>query len=270
MHGDRTRRFADWCAVQGIAFPSDLRCSDLEQFVLHCHRQGFAPNTVHGYAQVLKALCRLGHRVGYIPEDISSGFELPRVPRTIVPTFSDEQLQAVLAVPDQRTWLGISDRAMLLVFLDTLIRVSELVGLDAGDIDFDEGVIRVMGKGGNDRRVPFGTATAQALRRYRAAVEDLRPGDPFFITRYGRRTSRWAVHAMIAERGRMAGIEGVRCSPHTMRHTGAKRFILAGGDVFTLQKLLGHTTGSHLSMLFLFLGAPMVMARSSCSTPRST
>ncbi len=149
-YGDRTRRFADWCAAQGIAVPSDLRCSDLEQFVLHCRRQGFAPNTVHGYAQVLKSLCRLGHREGYIPEDITTRFELPRVPRTIVPTFSDEQLQAVLAVPDRRTWLGIRDRAMLLVFLDTLMRVSDLVGLDARGRRLGEGVIRVMGKGGKD------------------------------------------------------------------------------------------------------------------------
>ena len=73
-------------------------------------------------------------------------------------------------------------------------------------------------------------------------MEDLRSGDPFFITRYGRRMSRWAVDMTIGQHARVAGIEGVRCSPHTLRHTGAKRFILAGADVFTLQKLLGHTT----------------------------
>jgi site-specific recombinase XerD len=74
---DRTRRFVDWCATQGIVCPSDLRWLDLEQFVLHCRRQGFAPNTVHGYAQVLKTLCRLGHRLGYVPEDITIHFEMP-------------------------------------------------------------------------------------------------------------------------------------------------------------------------------------------------
>jgi integrase/recombinase XerD len=241
-YGDRTRRFVDWCTAQGIGSPSDLRSSDLEQFVLHCRRQGFAPNTVHGYAQVLKTLCRLGHRLGYIPEDITMSFELPRVPRTIVPTLSDEQLQGVLAAPDRRTWLGIRDRAILIVLLDTLIRVSELVGLDAKDVDLDESLLRVMGKGRKEREVPFGRTAAHALRRYRGVVEDLRPGDPFFITRYGRRTSRWAIQQMMAHCGRAAGVEGVRCSPHTLRHTGAKRFILAGGDVFTLQKLLGHTT----------------------------
>ncbi len=242
-YADRTQRFADWCATRGIEVPSDLRWSDLEEFVLDRRRQGFAPNTVHGYAQVLKTLCRLGHRIGFIPEDITRGFEMPRVPKTIAPTFTDEQLEALLAAPDRRTWVGIRDSAILLVLLDTLIRVSELVGLNAEDIDLDEGVVRVMGKGGKERQVPFGTATAQALRRYTTSVEDLRTGDPFFITRYGRRISRRAVHEMITHHGQMSGrIEGVRCSPHTLRHTGAKRFILAGGDVFTLQKLLGHTT----------------------------
>jgi len=85
-YADRTRRFADWCSAQGISAPSDLRWSDLEEFVLDRRRKGFAPNTVHGYAQVLKTLCRLGHRMGYIPEDITANFEMPRVPRTIVPT----------------------------------------------------------------------------------------------------------------------------------------------------------------------------------------
>jgi len=130
----------------------------------------------------------------------------------------------------------------MLVLLDTLIRVSELVGLDAEDIDLDDGMLRVMGKGRKERPVPFGTATSQALRRYRSAVEDLRPGDPFFITRYGCRMSRRAAYDVIGQHAAAAGVEGVRCSPHTLRHTGAKRFILAGGDVFTLQKLLGHTT----------------------------
>jgi integrase/recombinase XerD len=241
-YAERTRRFTDWCSSRGISVPSDLRWSDLEEFVLDCRRRGFAPNTVHGYAQVVKTLCRLGHRMGYLRQEITAGFQMPRVPRTIVPTFSDQQLQDLLAAPDRRTWAGIRDWAIILVLLDTLLRVSEMVGLDAEHVDLEEEVVRVMGKGGKERLVPFGTSAAQGLRRYRCAVEDLRTGDPFFITRYGRRMSRRAVYEMISLYGLAAGIHGIRCSPHTLRHTGAKRFILAGGDVFTLQKLLGHTT----------------------------
>lgn len=102
--------------------------------------------------------------------------------------------------------------------------------------------MRVMGKGAKERDLPLGQAATQALRRYQRGLADLRPGDPFFISRYGGRITRKSVHELVTRYGKKAGIEGVRCSPHTLRHTGAKRFILAGGDVFTLQKLLGHTT----------------------------
>lgn len=72
------------------------------------------------------------------------------------------------------------------------------------------------------------------------AVEGHHPHDPFFISRTGRRLTREGVAAAMRTYARRADIRGVRCSPHTIRHTGAKRFILCGGDVFTLQKLLGH------------------------------
>jgi integrase/recombinase XerD len=222
--------------------PSELQWSDLQEFVLDRRRQGFAPNTVHGYAQVLKTLCRLGHRIGLIPEDITTGFEMPRVPKTIVPTFTTSSWKPCSRSRIVGTWVGIRDFAILLVLLDTLIRVSELVGLDTEDVDLHEGVTRVLGKGGKERRVPFGTAAGQALGRYRNAVEDLRAADPFFITRYGRRMSRRAVHEMITHHGQMAGgIEGVRCSPHALRHTGGEAVHPGRRRRLTLQKLLGHT-----------------------------
>jgi integrase/recombinase XerD len=99
-----------------------------------------------------------------------------------------------------------------------------------------------MGKGRKERELPLGKAATQVLVRYRRALDDLQQGDPFFISRTGRRMLRRDVWDLVARHGQRAGIQGVRCSPHTLRHTGAKRFMLAGGDVFTLQKLLGHTS----------------------------
>jgi site-specific recombinase XerD len=124
-YDDRTRRFVAWCATEGIVCPSDLRWPDLKQFVLHCRRQGFAPNTVHGYAQVLKTrvhgyaqvlktLCRLGNRLGYVPEDITIHFEMPRVPKTIIQTFSDEQLQPCWPSPTSGLgWVSGIERSSL-------------------------------------------------------------------------------------------------------------------------------------------------------------
>jgi integrase/recombinase XerD len=169
-------------------------------------------------------------------------FSLPKVPQAIIHTFTDDQLHALLAAPDQRRWVGARDRAILVLLLDTLGRISEISGLNLGDVDLEGRSIRVMGKGRKQRDLPFGQIAAQAMRRYARSVGDHRPNDPFFISRNGLRLGREGVAAAMRTYARRAKIVGVRCSPHTLRHTGAKRFILSGGDVFTLQKLLGHTS----------------------------
>jgi integrase/recombinase XerD len=234
--------FIEWCRKRGVTAPAQLSTTLLEEYLIEAREAGRTPNTVRGYAQTLKTLSRFGHRKGLIPQNITADFEMPKVPQVIIQTFSDEQLRALLRKPDTRRSLGIRDRAILLTFLDTLVRVSELAGVNAEDVDLKARTMRVMGKGSKQRELPLGQTVTQALRRYQRLLEDLRPEDPFFISRYGGRITRKSVHELVAKYGKAAGIEGVRCSPHTLRHSGAKRFILAGGDVFTLQKLLGHTT----------------------------
>lgn len=99
-----------------------------------------------------------------------------------------------------------------------------------------------MGKGRKQRDLPLGAEAALAASRYRRLVKDQEPNDPFFITHHGGRLNRHSIQDRMKDYGAQAGIKGVRCSPHTLRHTGAKKFILNGGDVFTLQRLLGHST----------------------------
>lgn len=239
---DRTRRFSDWCFDQGILRAQDLTTDDLESFVLSVQAGGYKPQTVRGFAQVAKTVARYGHRKGLIPADLTRDFEMPKVPQTIIETFSDEQLEALISQPDLRRWKGVRDRAILLTLLDTMARVSEMAGVNASHVDLEGRSIRVMGKGRKERDLPIGRSAARALLRYRNSVDGLLPGDPFFISYRGRRLDRSVITDMVADYGRAAGIEGVCRSPHTLRHTGAKRFILAGGDVFSLQKLLGHTS----------------------------
>jgi len=80
--------------------------------------------------------------------------------------------------PDTRRWVGIRDRAILLIFLDTMVRVSELVGVNAEDVDLKARSMRVMGKGAKQRELPLGQTVPQALRRYQRTLEDVRPEDP--------------------------------------------------------------------------------------------
>jgi integrase/recombinase XerD len=232
---EKSRRFAEWCSQDGAHEAANLTASHLDAFLIEIKDRGYAPQTVRGFAQVVKTLCRFAYRRGLLADDLASGLEMPKVPHRIISTFTDDQLAALLAAPDVRRWIGVRDRAILLTMADTLARASELATLTASSVDLDQRVITVMGKGARERRLPLGAITSRALHRYRACIEDLRPSDPFFISCRGRPLDRQYLRTIVAGYREKAGITGVRCSPHTLRHTSAKRFILAGGDVFTLR-----------------------------------
>jgi site-specific recombinase XerD len=133
--------------------------------------------------------------------------------------------------------------AIVLLFLDTGIRLSELVQLNVSGIDFGAGEFRVLGKGGKERIVPMGLATRRAIIRY---VEHFRPQpvalqeDRLFLTVAGDPISRDSIAKMLERLGRRVGV--TRLHPHLLRHTFAVRYLINGGDVFTLQKILGHST----------------------------
>lgn len=238
----RIRRFIRWCEDNGIMMARRLSTEALEQYLISEQSRGISPNTVHSMAQMAKTLCLFGYRKGYMPDIITGQFEMPKVPDVLIETFTDEQLKALLNAPSSRKWTGVRDRAILLMLLDTMARLSEIADLRDSDVNLEERVIKVMGKGRKERELPLGKAAALAATRYRRSVADLESEDPFFISQYGKKLDRRSIYFLVREYGLKAGIKGVRCSPHTLRHTGAKRFILNGGDVFTLQRLLGHTT----------------------------
>jgi len=126
------------------------------------------------------------------------------------------------------------------------MRVSELMGLQISDVDLGDGALTVTGKGNKKRRVHTASQTRRALWKHlemerRDAFED----EPLFISvggsRSGTRLSQTGVHEVVAKAGALAGVKGVRCSPHTLRHTFAVNFLRGGGNLFELQQLMGHT-----------------------------
>jgi integrase/recombinase XerD len=133
----------------------------------------------------------------------------------------------------------------LSVLIDCGLRVSELTRLSLHDVNRKAGTIRVLGKGSKERMVGFGAATDKALSRWlqvrSALIAERRECGRLFVGQYGEPYTRHAVEGMVAVCGERAGL-GVRCYPHLLRHTFAVSFLRAGGDAFSLQRLLGHTT----------------------------
>jgi len=182
---------------------------------------------------------------GYIQENPMSRLKLSSVPQKVIATFTSEQIQKVIKNLDRKTPIGFRDYTIIFLFLDTGIRLSELTNLKIDDINFGQSWLTVVGKGNKERGVPFGTQVRRILWRY---VRDYRqsPGSledtHLFLTEGGSQLQSRSVQSMILRLCKRAGITGIRCSPHTFRHTFAKLYLLEGGDIFSLQKILGHNS----------------------------
>ena len=176
---------------------------------------------------------------GFLLENPLSKVDKPRQRRAVIDTFSMQQVEAVLATCG-KDYTGVRDRALVLVMMDCGLRVSELCGLRLDDLNWTEQTMLVVGKGNRERVVPFGSVTRQALLDYAARRGEL-DSKSLFVSVYGEALDRHRVHRIVKGRCEKAGITGLRCSPHTFRHSCAVTYLRNGGDPFSLQKLLGHS-----------------------------
>jgi len=158
------------------------------------------------------------------------------------------QVGALLQQPDRDHFIGLRDYCFLLLLLDTGMRLSEALGLRLADVDLDGATVTVLGKGNKERRLGLSPRLLADLKPYlrkrAAALTALGLPDArwVFPNDVGGRLSAKAIQQRLRLYGQTAGIDGVRVSPHTLRHTYAVSFVRSGGDPFTLQKVLGHTS----------------------------
>jgi integrase/recombinase XerC/integrase/recombinase XerD len=167
--------------------------------------------------------------------------------------FTHQQIKGLLAAT-RRTKNPRREEALILFLLDTGVRVSELCALRLKHLDMQNLRCTVLGKGQKSRSIGFGRTTAKALWQY--LRQDVRENnDPLFMTERSEAFSRSGLQQLIERMGKAAGLQAVRCSPHTFRHTFAVEFLRDGGNVFTLKELLGHTTLSMVNRYVAFAQA---------------
>ena len=170
----------------------------------------------------------------------------PRVPVDQVLPFTEAQTEALFAAA-RKSNHPRRDEAILLLLFDTGMRISELCGLTRDAIDMTSKSCRVIGKGNKARTLYFGRSTTRAIWVYlrEEALDDPASDKPIFIsdrgTRAGDGLTRSGALQLITRLGIAAGLDAVRCSPHTFRHTFAVAFLRGGGNVFALKEILGHT-----------------------------
>ena len=223
-------------------------------FVLYLQKEARTPwsgkplsgATVQGYCRTLKAFFSWAGREGYMVVGQVGAIPATRATTKVVNTFSREQRGRLTGLCRASVSDGDRNLAMLLLMLDTGIRVSELVGIGLDDVNLPEGYIRITkGKGSKERDVPIGSLVQKSLWKY---INNSRPlpicqqVTGLFLSDRGLPLTKSGVQQMLRRYGRRAGINGTRCSPHTFRHTFAKNYLLNGGDIFSLQKILGHSS----------------------------
>lgn len=158
-----------------------------------------------------------------------------------IKTFSEVQIQRLLAQPDTKTFVGLRDYVLLTTFLDTGIRMRELTSLNVEDVNFEDNYISVLGKNGHVRNVPMSMQLKSLVTKY-VQARGQSYTEALFISSVETRFTRRAIQDRLIKYGKKANITDVRVSPHTFRHTFAKMYLKSGGNIFVLQDILGHQT----------------------------
>jgi integrase/recombinase XerC len=205
---------------------------------------GYAKSTIARRLASLRSFFRFGQREGWVDTNPAKPLRNPRQSHTLPHFLSTEDVGRLLEAPVANSRLGLRDRAMLETMYSAGLRVSELVGLGDGDLDLDDGLLRVRGKGRKERIAPAGSFALRALRRWLDVRElDDReprgPSAPVFVNRFGRRLSTRSVARLMEKYIRAASLD-VRTTPHTLRHSFATHLLDGGADIRSVQELLGH------------------------------
>lgn len=227
------------------------------------------PATISAYFRCLRAFSNFCLAEGLLDETPLKNVKAPRVPTDQVQPLDNEQLQALIDAA-RRTRAPERDVAVILMLVDTGMRCSELTSLKMTDVDRGTGELTVVGKGNKKRTVYMGVACRRALWRYMEAerVEAL-PDEALFVSvggqKNGQGMTHTGIHEIIAKAGRSGGVKGVRCSPHTLRHTFAVNFLRGGGNLFELQQLMGHTDLTVLRRYVALAEADLAQAHRNAS-----
>ncbi len=202
--------------------------------------QEYAPSTIARRLASLRSFFRFHRRRGSVAGDPAGGLRNPKQPKRLPePLRADQVIELLESIPTVEP-PGVRDRTMLEVLYGGGLRVSELVGLDLADLDFDQEMVRVRGKGRRERMSPLGPVAMDWLGRWLKVRQPAAPEEKsVFLNRYGTRISTRSVGRLFD--GYLKGQDlDMGCSPHTLRHSFATHLLDHGADLRSVQELLGH------------------------------
>jgi integrase/recombinase XerD len=232
-----------WLAERGVPMMMTTR-ADLQGFIAFRVHAGARPRSTARQLSSFRRFFRYLLREGTIKDDPTAQIAMPKIGRSLPKSLTEEEVESLLAAPAVNDPLGSRDRCMLEVLYATGLRVSELVNLRGAQVNLNQGVIRILGKGNRERLIPLGEEAVRWLNEFasgsRAEILLERQTDYLFPTRRGDRMTRQAFWHIIKRYARKAGVNK-ELSPHTLRHAFATHLLNHGADLRVVQMLLGHS-----------------------------
>jgi integrase/recombinase XerC len=224
--------------------PGDITPLDLRGYVSALHEAGYAKTSVARRLASLRTFYKFAQREGLADSNPAKPLRNPRPDRKLPHFLSTDEIGRLLNAPPAAEPAGLRDRAILETMYSAGLRVSEAVGMNDGDLDLAQGLIRIRGKGRRERLSPVGSFAAKALARWLKArklspKEPAGPLAPVFTNKFGRRLTTRSVHRMLLKYLKLSGLD-LRTTPHTLRHSFATHLLDRGADIRSVQELLGH------------------------------
>ena len=224
--------------------PAEIDMLELRGYVAALHEAAYAKTTIARRLASLRSFFRFGQREGWTKTNPAKPLRNPRKGRSLPHFLSTEDLGRLFDAPPAGEPMGLRDRAILETMYSAGLRVSEVVGLDDGDLDFEAGVLRVRGKGRRERMAPIGSYAVRALHRWLPLRKLDRnqaagPASPVFVNKYGQRLTTRSVARMLEKYLKLSGLDS-RTTPHSLRHSFATHLLDRGADIRSVQELLGH------------------------------
>ncbi len=223
--------------------PADVTPQDLRDFVFHLKDSGLAPSSIRRTLSSLRGYFAFLLEEGVLEVDPSERLESPRAWRKLPDVLSVEEVEKILEAPNPDHPMYWRDRSILEALYATGMRVSELVELKISNLDLEEGLCTLFGKGSKERLVPLGRPARRALERYlrdvRVLLDSGKGEGRVFLNHRGRPLSRAAIWDLVKKHASGGGVHR-NVSPHTFRHSFATHLLEGGADLAAVQELLGH------------------------------